>query len=78
MYSTGSPQTQQKEEEKGGSLIRKTGFKNHQKEQKSSERIISTRRPHLWTKKKKCQSKQMTCQNPFQKRKRHRGKEENH
>ena len=52
MYSTGSPHTQQKgEEKKKGSLIRKTGFKNHQKELKFSERIISTRRPHLWTKK---------------------------
>ena len=36
---------------KGGSLIRKTGLKNQQEEQKSSERIISTRRPHFWTKK---------------------------
>ena len=41
-----------KKEKKKGSLIQKTGFKNHQREQKSSRRIISTRKPHLWTEKK--------------------------
>ena len=64
MYSTGSPDTQKK----GGSLIRKTGLKNQQEEQKSSERIISTRRPHFLDK-EKCQSRLMTCQNPFKREK---------
>ena len=68
MYSSGSPHTQQKGEEKGGSLIRKTGFKNHQKEQKSSEKdYIHTKTTFL--DKERCQRKQMTCQNPFKREK---------
>ena len=43
--------TLNKKEKNKGTLMRKTGLKNHQREQKSSRRIISTRRPHLWTKK---------------------------
>ena len=55
-------------EKKTGSLIRKTGFKNHQKEQKSSEKdYIHTKTAFM--DKEKCQSKQMTCQNPFKREK---------
>ena len=77
MYSTGSPHTQQKRRRKKGSLIRKTGFENHQREHKSSEKdYIHTKTTFM--DKERCQRKQMTCQNPFKKEKTHRGKEKNH
>ena len=57
-----------KEKKKRGTPTRKTGSNNHQRGQKASKKIISTRRPHSWTK-EKCQSRQMTCHNPFKKEK---------
>ena len=54
--------------EKKGSLIRKTGFKNHQREHKSSKKgYIHTKTTFM--DKERCQRKQMTCQNPFKKEK---------
>ena len=43
--------TLNKKEKKKGTLMRKTGSNNHQRGQKASKKIISTRRPHSWTKK---------------------------
>ena len=76
MYSTGSPHTQQKGEEKGI-----THTKNRL--QKPPKRTKIFRKDYIHTKttfmdKEKGQSKQMTCQNPFQERKRHSGKKKNH
>ena len=64
--------TLNKKEEKKGTLKRKTGSNNHQRGQKASKKIISTRRPHSWTK-EKCQSKTNDLSQPFQERKRHTG-----
>ena len=58
-----------KKEKKKGSRIRKTGFKNHQKEQKSSEKDYIHTKTTFMDKEKKCRSKQMTCQNPFKREK---------
>ena len=42
--------TLNKKEKKKETLMRKTGSNNHQGGQKASKKIISTRRPHSWTK----------------------------
>ena len=67
MYSTGSPHTQQKGEEKGI-----THTKN--RFQKPPKRTKIFKKDYIHTKttfmdKEKCQSKQMTCQNPFKREK---------
>ena len=49
MYSTGSPYTQQKGEEKGITYT-KNRFQQPPKKTKSFKKNISTRRPHSWTK----------------------------
>ena len=51
MYSTGSPHTQQKGEEKGDHSYEKQVPKTTKENKNLQKRIISTRRPHLWTKK---------------------------
>ena len=57
-----------KKEKKKGSPIWKTGFKNHQREHKSSEKdYIHTKTTFM--DKERCQRKQMTCQNPFKREK---------
>ena len=67
-----------KNEKKKGSLIRKTGFKNHQREQKSSKKKgLYPHEDHTFGQRK--MSKQTNdLSKPFQKRKRHRGKKKNH
>ena len=60
--------TLKKKDKKKGTFMQKTGSNNHQRGQKASKKIISTRRPYSWTK-EKCQSRQMTCHNPFKKEK---------
>ena len=77
MYSTGSPHTQQKRRRKRDHSYEKQVSKTTKENTNLQKRIISTRRPHLWTKKK--MSKQTNdLSKPFQERKRHRGKEKNH
>ena len=68
MYSTGSPHTQQKGEEKGITHT-KNRFQQPPKRTKSFKK-----KDYIYTKttfmdKEKCQSKQMTCHNPFKKEK---------
>ena len=65
-----------KKEKKKGSLIRKTGFKNHRKENKNLQEGLYPHEDHIYGQRK--MSKQTNdLSQPFQK-KRHRGKEKNH
>ena len=67
-----------KKEKKKGSLIRKTGFKNHQREHKSSEKDYIHTKTTFMDKEKKMSKQTNDLSKPFQERKRHRGKEKNH
>ena len=59
--------TLNKKGKKKGTLMRKTGSNNHQREQKASKKITSIRRPHSWIK-DDVKIRQMTCHNPFKKK----------
>ena len=66
-----------KKEKKKGSLIRKTGFKNHQREQKNLQEGLYPHEDHIYGQGK--MSKETNdLTKPFQKGKRHRGKKKNH
>ena len=69
--------TLNKKEKKKGTLMRKTGFNNHQRGQKASKRDYIYKKTTFMDKRK--MSKQTNdLSQPFQERKRHRGKEKNH
>ena len=60
--------TLNKKGEEKENIHAKNKFQQPPKKTKSFKKIISKRRPHSWTK-EKCQSRQMTCHNPFKKKK---------
>lgn len=76
MYSTGSPHTQQKGEEKGITHTKKQVSKTT-KENKNLQEGLYPQEDHIYGQRK--MSKETNdLSKPFQERKRHRGKEKNH
>ena len=76
MYSTGSPHTQQKGEEKGITHT-KNRFQKPPKRKKIFRKGLHPHENHIYGQRK--MSKQTNdLSKPFQERKRHRGKEKNH
>ena len=76
MYSTGSPHTQQKGEEKGDHSYEKQVSRTT-KEDKNLQKGLYPHKDHIFGQRK--MSKQTNdLSKPFQKRKRHRGKKKNH
>ena len=76
MYSTGSPHTQQKGEEKGITHT-KNRFQKPPKRTKIFKKELYPHEDHIY-RQRKMSKETNDLSKPFQERKRHRGKEKNH